>query len=627
MKKIYIFFIIIVFSIFMVSCEGSYSKENELKRFFNSHSVDIYCKIRIPNKPAASFTIVATENAFLMESSTVLGNDEELSIIVDKDNNLFYNLGESIAHVKLEPEEDAEIEPEEDDEIIEEVDPFDYISNIYKSETMMTFDFNMVEYMELIDSSFSNMIPSDEVVTGSCYFDEQKIKQLEYKIGEVKVIIKVNNYVYYDYVSSEDVGIKIDIPNIDECVSMSEAELSEHISTGASGDVDNYELVIKDYNIAEINGEIIKDSFRGYIYDKTNDVIVKGLNIDDVYFDMQNYLEQGDNNIKACIDYVGKQLAAEIILDVKKDIVIEEITTLDEIGKLKYIFELDDYLYVCDEKYLYKYDLECQEVLGKLDLQCIGIDHFVRDDYLYVAAHYPYTTTYNPSNSYKGTVTQIRLSDFTIEKQVHVNCLPRSIIVDNRGSVILSKGANQHVYVSEVNMETGMLTSLFSSYQNDVLLYDPLDDEITVVTLDHTGDNDLYKYNGVAWERKGYSQLEIDDYCLKVDDSYVTSNGVYYKHSVTNEYVFEEFEYAEDNELKYGNDILFATVGDGKAYIAESKRFDDVVRNLIVYDLETKTYVRYMISEEDRKLILFMYENSGYVFMIHEDGSIYKVKI
>ena len=82
--------------------------------------------------------------------------------------------------------------------------------------------------------------------------------------------------------------------------------------------------------------------------------------------------------------------------------------------------------------------------------------------------------------------------------------------------------------------------------------------------------------------------------------------------------------------MKYSlpsREIIAATVGDGKAFIAETQSFDETARNLIVYDLETKTYVRYMISLEYRKPVLFMYENAGYLYMIHEDGYIYKVKI
>ena len=47
---------------------------------------------------------------------------------------------------------------------------------------------------------------------------------------------------------------------------MSQTELTDHINMGASGDVDNYELVVLRHNIVEINGEILKKSFEGYIY-------------------------------------------------------------------------------------------------------------------------------------------------------------------------------------------------------------------------------------------------------------------------------------------------------------------------------------------------------------------------
>ncbi len=615
MKKICFIIIMVVFSLFMTSCTETYTKEGELKKFFSSHSFDLTYSIKVPNQKAIIFKFVQTEDAFLMEYVADFGS-EDLSIIIDKDNNLFYDLGKNIALVESEQEE-----------IDEEIDAFDYIYNIQESENMLTFDFDMVEYIESMDMDLSGMILYADDVSFTCYFSDQKISRFDYEVNGVKSIIRVMNYVYGKNNSSIDAGIEIEMPELESCVKMSEEELSDHILTGASGDIDNYRLTVENYNVALTNGEILKTSFKGYIYDDTNGVKVKTLEIDDVVIDESNYTENGNYLIQVYKDYCGKRLTADIVLQVKNDMVVESIAKLDMIEKLNYMFKLDEYIYLCDDKYLYKFDIECKELLGKLDLKCIGNSHYVKDDYLYVAAHYPYDTTYNDSDSYLGTVTKIKLSEFKVEKQVHVNCLPKSIIVDKRDNVILSKGANQHVDIDQVDMETGKLTHIFSGYQNDVLLYDEVDDAITVLTYGHSGGNDLFKYNGSKWEEVGYSSIQNVLVYLKLGDSYVTDEGLYKYDMLKNEYYLEKFDYGKDVDSDLTLEVTGVFVDDGKAYILERYLFQYDPLNLIVYDIETKVYFRYMVSEQYQKDFTYMYADSGYVFIVFDDLEIIKVKI
>ena len=292
-----------------------------------------------------------------------------------------------------------------------------------------------------------------------------------------------------------------------------------------------------------------------------------------------------------------------------------------EIKNITYGFKIDDYIYLCDSRYLYKYEKNSNKLCGKLDLQCRGISHYVKGEYLYVAAHFPYYSTFNDEDAYDGSVTKIKLSDFTIDKQVHVKCLPESIIVDNRDNVILSKGANQHVNCVQVDMETGALKNVFRSYQRDKLLYDSINDVIIMLTVSTSEDNCVFKYNGTKWVQDGYSSIEHTRIYYNGQkngqNSYITPYGTYEFNLFTNGYVFDKFDY----DFYLPTNIHYVTADEEKAYILYSDFFEDIkTENIILYDIETDTYRTVGIPIEYSDEIIFAYVDSGKLYMISKSG-------
>lgn len=520
MKKIYYVFVFLFLAVFMTSCKPN--KVDELNDFLNSHVFEMTIKTIGTEEDVDILKIVGTKKAVLIETLVEVDGMNKVSIIIDKDNNLFYLNDNKTIHTKLE-----------NDNL--EVDPYEYITNIQENNDGITFDFDINKYKELFDESFADILPDTDKINIACTFNEAgKISELKYNYQEITMKIQVHNYSNKKKDDPEDLGIEeISVPKIEDCRTLTYEEFLEYLENGI--------------------------------------------------------------------------VASSIQLEVR------DIT---------YGFKIDDYIYLCDKRYLYKYEKNSNKLCGKLDLQCRGISHYVKGEYLYVAAHFPYTSTFNDSDAYDGSVTKIKLSDFTIDKQVHVECLPESIIVDNRDNVILSKGANQHVYCSQVDMETGALSDIFKSYQDDKLLYDPINDVIILITVSISSNNEVYKYNGSEWVKDGYSSIEQTGLYYNGENSYVTRYGIYEFNSFTKDYVFDEFDY----EFPMFTTLRYVTADKEKAYILYSDIFEEVnTEYIILFDIETDTYKTIEIPSAYCAEIKFAYVDSGILYMVSKSGSIIKM--
>lgn len=524
MKKVFLIFIALFMSIFMVSCKAS--KEQELYNFFDSHSLDYIIKIKTNDGEFNFMKIVSTKNVSSLEITDELGFLPKFKLVVENEKNLFCYFNEEIIYVNLESRN-----TEKKEKVINE-----YISNIRDNGEHLVFDFDIGKYMEGHTEYIIEGLQMTGKIIFTCLYNEKgKLSKIKYVNQGVELIIQVNAYTNNKRKDAEDIGIKeIEVPEIEKCKSFTYEELNNYLSLGV-----------------------------------------------------------------AC---------CEIDL---------------ELNDLAYGFKIGDYAYLCDKKYLYKYDAKFTAFYGKLDLKCQGISHYVKDGYLYVAAHYPYTTTYNDSDSYDGSVTQINLYNFSIVKQVHVKCLPESIIVDNRGYVYLSRGANQHVNNVQVNMETGELTPIFSGYQGDILLYDSVNDAIIALTPRITSDNYIYKYDGSKWVKEGIASMETPKVYYKENDSYVSPYGIYEFDSLTNAFVLNAFE-LEKLPMYY---INYAAADSEIAYILGSNKYDeDKVNILVVYDLETDQIDAIQIPKKYQSNVTFAYVYSGDLYVGNTNGSIIRFK-
>ncbi|MBO5304843.1 MAG: hypothetical protein J6A99_04120, partial [Clostridia bacterium] len=109
------------------------------------------------------------------------------------------------------------------------------------------------------------------------------------------------------------------------------------------------------------------------------------------------------------------------------------------------IFDADGNKLIASENKLYKYDIKNNQKLGEVDLIYTANSIYTKDGFLYVAANDLDSERYLEDDEYRGTVSKIKLEDFSLVNQVTVNCYPYSIFVDKRDNVIIGKGLDQWI--------------------------------------------------------------------------------------------------------------------------------------------------------------------------------------
>ena len=102
------------------------------------------------------------------------------------------------------------------------------------------------------------------------------------------------------------------------------------------------------------------------------------------YNEFEVFLEHEDTFIVST-KYYGATFTAEIKANKIKNAEVETVKNI--LAKLTYGFSIDNNIYLCDERYLYKFDPKSNELIGKIDLQSIGKSHYVKDDFLYIFTH------------------------------------------------------------------------------------------------------------------------------------------------------------------------------------------------------------------------------------------------
>ncbi len=470
---------------------------------------------------------------------------------------------------------------------------------------------NLLEDMNI---DLNRLVPIKDEVIITCTFNKRKISQLEYEINSRKVILEVTSYNNNE---------KINVPNIDNCIYVSEEELINHIHKGISGDLNKYTLIIDNPFVNTKTNEKINKEFTGCIYDTLSKNNVKMISSNDIRYDEVSYSEGGIYKFKVYTKYLNKEFSTYVYVNVKGDIEISSNSKINNLDDITYGFNYENNVYLCDDKYIYKFDFECNKLLGKIDLKCAGNSYYVKDEYMYVAGNYPYNSTYNDEYSYEGTVTKIKIEDFTIAKQVNVNSLPNSIIVDNRDNVIISKKANQHVNNEIVNVDTGKLSPAFDGYENDVLVYDPTRDYITNITNGHSGDNELYEFKNGQWVEGSKASISGSKVYSQNRGMIITSTGVYKNDTFSENYIYLKVESENFRDFYY----TYYNISDGEKLYSIKSKYDNGQYYLITYNFETKEYFEEPLPKEYKDKIICAYLYSGYLFIINETGSIMKIKI
>lgn len=604
MRKIFTLLVFTFLLLLITGCgEGSVNKEKELERLLNADSLDVTILTQSGANNAEYLNIVSSKKGISIRTTDRMDHYSNKYIIIDKNNNLFVDFIDYMGYTNLEnkPFEDVDIDY--------------YISNMRENNEGLTFDVKANDLFEDTGFAINDVFPMKDIQTFTCLFENNKVSQLEYLYYKTKIIFQINSYN-----DSE----RVNIPDKDDCVEFSKDELLNILHKGISCDISKYTFILDNPVINIKTNENINREFIGCIYDTVSKNVVKEVSSNEIKYEEKSFSEGGKYKINVNTTYQGKDFKAEAYVNVTGDIKITNSNKVKGSNDFVYGFSVDNNVYLCDKRYIYKYDYECNELLGKLDLKCEGNSYFVKGNYLYVAGNFPYTTTYNDEYSYEGSVTKIEIEDFTIVKQVNVNSLPNSIVVDNRDNVIISKKANQHVSNEVVNMETGELTKAFSGYQNDTLVYDPNRDYLVNLTNGHSGDNELYEYKNGNWLEKGICSIAGYEVYTQNRGLIITRSGVYKYNGFSDNYVNLGIK-LNDNERF--DDTEYITSDGEKAYIIKYKYSTSrYIRYLISYDLITKEYEKTDLPEINNDVVC-SYLYSGYLFIISEDGTILKLKV
>ena len=169
MKKIISLLIIIALSFFMFSC--SRSKDEELELFFNSSYADITLKVKQEDKELKIFNLASTKEAIKIKTFGLLSYNN-ISIIIDKEDNVFFDLGDAVVYTKADEIDKTDKEIDKTDK---EIDINEYIRNITSYEDKLTFDLMLSELVSEFDYDIASIIPLGETVTFTCLFEDNKI--------------------------------------------------------------------------------------------------------------------------------------------------------------------------------------------------------------------------------------------------------------------------------------------------------------------------------------------------------------------------------------------------------------------------------------------------------------------
>lgn len=606
MKKIISLLIIIALSFFMISC--SRSKDEELELFFNSSYVDITLKVKQEDKELKIFNLASTNEAIKIKTFGSLSYNN-ISIIIDKEDNVFFDLGDAVVYTKAD----------EVDKTDKEIDINEYISNITIYEDKLTFDLMLSELASEFDYDIASIIPLSETVTFTCLFEDNKITSLEYTIEDVTIILQVNGY------SNKEVVTVVNVPNKEECGYATIEELTEFFNNDIDNKFNNYRLVIKQSYIKGYVNEKVQGDLTGHLYGDDHHNIVKEFEEGEIHIDDVTFTECGEYKIKAYANYFGIEFVSEIKVKIISKINVKESYDIEEIEAVSYGFTISDYIYLCDEKYIYKFDKEGKNLFGKLDIKYNIVSHYIKDDYLYVLTSYSKDAS---DEIYVGSISIINLNDFTITKQTSLNCAPTSIIVDNRDNVIITRLEERSMGISTVNMETGELKSIMGASYRDSLLYDSKNDTIIVLTKSDSGPNETYKYQDGEWVFNEHSPIQNDNIYYASQDRIITKGGVYDYNTFIEDYALTKFTFDYYEFGSYYPPMKYITMDEKYAYIlAEKGSFEGTPIYLIIYDLDTKEYDNYFADETYQIHVVFMYSYQGYLYIINEEGSIIKVLV
>lgn len=294
---------------------------------------------------------------------------------------------------------------------------------------------------------------------------------------------------------------------------------------------------------------------------------------------------------------------------------------LADISTVSYAFRIENNVYVCDSKYLYKFDSNFENVLGKIDLGYSGVFHCVKGKYLYVSA-----TETNPDLT-AGSITKIDLETFTCVDQMILDFSPFSIGVKDDTEILVSIYEGSSSTTKKVNLKTKETTGAFSAQKKSYIFYLPEEDGyLSLAQFDCMDQYRLLKYKQYRWQSsQKYYGLNAENlfYYNLEDGVFVSEAGAYI--ICESEDTGEEYESywlsllgidRRKEDVKYvllHNDILYSIYQeeDGNYYIAYNHIEGD-----------EDSYDRHRILTSDLDIAYAEINEENQLIIIKRDGKI-----
>lgn len=291
------------------------------------------------------------------------------------------------------------------------------------------------------------------------------------------------------------------------------------------------------------------------------------------------------------------------------------------------IFDADGNKLIASKNKLYKYDIKNNQKLGEVDLIYTANSIYTKDGFLYVAANDLDSERYLEDDEYRGTVSKIKLEDFSLVNQVTVNCYPYSIFVDKRDNVIIGKGLDQWIEYSIVDMTTGNLSSVTEGYNMDYLIYNEQKDAFLSVTQSRSSGNRWYYYQDNGYQQGEKSENEISAITKIYNNGRIMINTVFVNEfaiaiydSNKKDYVTQEYTHSVLPGYNSSFYSQFIELDGGKVYRVMLPSSFWGTGCVVIYDTVTNE-LEYRLIKMDSVDITNMFVVDGVVYVNYDNDN------
>ncbi len=405
-----------------------------------------------------------------------------------------------------------------------------------------------------------------------------------------------------------------------------------HIEQTTVVDLSDMELVLdKTYFMVNLN-ETFTEVLSGVITDGKK---TYQLNSDEIYVSRNAYKKLGIYSLSVTAIYHDYRFRQDIELEVKNYLNEEEKIKLSFINKINYLVEHGDYLYLCDDSYIYRYDLMNYKLDGKLYIKDVANSHCIYGEYLYISAHDKNLNFYSKDKDCRGSIIQIDLNTFTIFKQVNVDDLfPYSIAVDKRGNVMFGRGNNGWGYLMLVDMDSGETKRIFDSHSLNVFVYNEEADVIIEYDLDTTMNFVVHNY----WEsRETYTDTINETLAdlqgtLKIEDNIIISDACMYYYEFdtlkpgSND-CFNSYDLRDGMNKSY--DYLAADIDEQNIYFVcekSKKKFDLYDKIILKTILRSEEYEKFDVKMTEECDVLCVYSHNDKIYLVTSLNELFVLK-